>query len=412
MIEGGRIVSKEQFPRRDEKGAVLVVGLFAAPLLVGAIYYVVSVAEAIHQREALQVAADAGAMSTVVVEARAMNAIAVINWLMVAITTVTLPTRALLPAYAFIAGLPCFDTCSCKIVADAKRAHKELKQRSDRLEERAKTLLESLDQAQKSLAKEAPQAGEESARKNLSARTNELPEGARIEIHGSSKSPTQCRYGLPVEDDSFEAVCKRAKPWVYEFAVKIAKDTLDTFGSCKSGGLAMALASSDLSNPTGRICKEKQNAPCSGSGPHPKKVYEDAKNGNDWMQVWSEVNANLSDRGRHGVEVAAPEATGKDPEKALGMGFAQAEIFFDCSSGWSSCNRDEDAMWDSRWRGRLRRVHKPTISWGGDSKVKNELADPGHWSGKRNPLVSQRKPRPYSDAPLASVLRSNEGPTQ
>ncbi len=400
--------------RRDDRGAVLLIGMFSAPLLVGAIYYVVSIAEAIHQREALQVAADAGAMATVVVEARAMNAIAVINWLMVAITTVTIPTRALLPAYALVASLPCADPCSCKIVMDAKRAHKELKQRSDRLEERAKTLLEALDQAQKSLAKDGPEAGEESARKNMQSRTQELPSGASMDIHGSSLSPQSCRYGLPVEDDKFEQVCKRAKPWVDEFAFRIAKETLDSIGQCKSGALALAIASSDLQNPTGRVCKEKKNAPCSGSGPHPKKVFKDAKNGNDWMQVWSEVKGTLDDRGRKGVEFGAPQAEpGKDPKSDFGLGFAQAEIFFDCSGGWSSCNgNDEKAMWDTKWRARMRRVHKPEISWGSESRVKNELASADHWSGLRRPLVNQRKPRPWADAPLAATLRSEEGPTQ
>lgn len=401
--------------RRDQRGAVLIIGMLSTPLLVGAIYYVVSIAEAVHQREALQVAADAGAMAAVVPEARAMNAIAVINWLMVAITTVTIPTRALLPAYAFVASLPCADQCSCKIVMDAKRAHKELKQRSDRLEERAKTLLEALDQAQKSLAKEAPEAGEESAKSNLEARQDELPSGAQMEIHGSSLSPQSCRYGLPVEDDKFDQVCKRAQPWVMEFAFRIASDTLKSMGQCKSGPLALALAMPDLQNPTGsRVCKEKKNAPCSGSGPHPKKVYKEAKNGNDWMQVWSEVTGDINDRGRQGVAFGAPTTQSKDPKKEMGLGFAQAEIFFDCTGGWSSCNgSDEKAMWDSKWRARMRRVHKPEISWGGDdSKVKNELASPERWAGIRSPLVKERKPRPWGEAPLKSVLESQEGPTQ
>lgn len=401
--------------RRDERGAILLVGLFAAPLLVGAIYYVVAMAEAVQQREALQLAADAGAMSTVVVEARAMNGIAVINWLMVALTTVTIPTRALLPQYAFIASLPCADQCSCMIVKDAARAHKELKQKSDRLEQRAKQLLQAFDEAQKALAKESPGAGEESAKSNLQTRTAELPRSAQLAMHGSSYSPQSCRYGLPVEDDSFKQVCKRAKPWVEEFAFKIANDTLHSIGQCKSGALALALASSDLENPTGsRVCKEAQNAPCSGSGPHPKKVFSEAKNGNDWMQVWSDVTGTLDDRGRKGVNVASPRTESKDPSQDLGLGFAQAEIFFDCSSGWSSCNgSDEKAMWDAKWRGRMRRVHTPQISWGGDdARVKEELASADKWQGKRSPLARQRHPASWGEAPLKGELSSGEGPTQ
>ncbi len=47
------------------------------------------------------------------------------------------------------------------------------------------------------------------------------------------------------------------------------------------------------------------------------------------------------------------------PDAASIPAMAQAEFFYDCSGAWSSCNADEDAMWNFRWRARLRRFNQP-----------------------------------------------------
>jgi hypothetical protein len=50
------------------------------------------------------------------------------------------------------------------------------------------------------------------------------------------------------------------------------------------------------------------------------------------------------------------------PEAASIPAVAQAEFFYDCNGTWASCNANEDAMWNFRWRARLRRFNQPLDS--------------------------------------------------
>ncbi len=64
---------------RDERGAVLLVGIFAAVFLFGAAWFVLGTGDAIEHRETMQDAADSGAQSVAVLHARAMNMVALLN---------------------------------------------------------------------------------------------------------------------------------------------------------------------------------------------------------------------------------------------------------------------------------------------------------------------------------------------
>lgn len=404
-------------PLDDDRGAILVIGVLLAPFLVGAIYYLLSCATTMMQREGLQHAADASVFAPAVISARAMNAIAVMNVLMMCITSLLIPVRALLPAYTTIAGFGCNDPCTCAKVADAARAAALLGQKSARMERDARDLLTALSDAQAALAREVPQMGREAARQSA-MRTPAFLESPNASLYGPSLSPQGCRLGLPVEDDTFRNVCRRTRPYVWELALRIAGPrTLDTLGGCQSGAWALGLAAPDLSNPEGSVCREAAVPPCSGGGPHPKKVWHEAKNGHDYMQYWTRLYGRRFDRTRGGVEVTSKER-GSDPRRELNLGFAQGEIFYDCRGPWSSpaCNNaggEEDAMWNTRWTARLRRVHTPQISFSGDSIVKNELTSPSYWARLRDPLMSERRDPLGGSSEAASTLRAgSEGPLQ
>ena len=64
---------------RDQRGAVLVIGLFAAALLVGILYFVLGIGDTLFHTERMQDAADTGAFTLGVIHARAMNLIALLN---------------------------------------------------------------------------------------------------------------------------------------------------------------------------------------------------------------------------------------------------------------------------------------------------------------------------------------------
>jgi hypothetical protein len=402
--------------RADERGAVLTFGLFLAPFLVAAVYYVVATANVMMQREGLQAAADASVFAPAVVSARGMNAIAAINVLMMCIMSVVIPVRALLPAYMEVASMGCWGPCSCIRTADAARAATELSARSVMVEQRARDLLTALSDAQESIAERAPHQGVEAAKESARRTSAFLASGVSPDVYSSSLSKKGCRYGLPVEDDSFRAVCKRTKPYVNDVATRIAGQTLHTFGMCLSGPWALALAADDLSNPeSGSMCREAASPPCSGSGPHPKKVSDGAVNGSDHMQFWSRVEGHSFDAPRSGVEVGG-KTKGSAFDQALDVGIAQSEIYFDCSSGWASCNKNGDALWDTRWTARLRRVRAPELSFTNDHDVKEDLANADHWQEIRSKLYAERKDfttgvRANTEA-ANTLVNSQDGPLQ
>ncbi|MFK8002618.1 MAG: TadE/TadG family type IV pilus assembly protein, partial [Polyangiales bacterium] len=65
--------------RSDESGAMMVIGLFMAVFLVGMLYYIVGLGDAIAYRERMQDTSDVGSFTAAVVNARGMNLIVMLN---------------------------------------------------------------------------------------------------------------------------------------------------------------------------------------------------------------------------------------------------------------------------------------------------------------------------------------------
>lgn len=107
----------------------------------------------------------------------------------------------------------------------------------------------------------------------------------------------------------------------------------------------------------------------------PKTITQYAYNGNDWMQIWAvsavPVESNtLASRivrvparvfGR-GAEAEA-QAARRGDSSLLHVFLAQAEFYYDCKSVWESnkCNKAGSALYQMRWRARLRRVHNLNV---------------------------------------------------
>ena len=84
----------------------MVMGVFMATLLVGMIYYVWGVGDAVMFRERMQDASDTAAFSAAVIHARGMNMLALLNMIMAALAIVaaTMATIASMIGYAFAAA--------------------------------------------------------------------------------------------------------------------------------------------------------------------------------------------------------------------------------------------------------------------------------------------------------------------
>jgi hypothetical protein len=72
----------------DERGAILLMGVFMGIFMAGTLYYVVGLASAVSYRERLQDAADATAFAAAVTHARGMNLLVLLNQIMAALLAV------------------------------------------------------------------------------------------------------------------------------------------------------------------------------------------------------------------------------------------------------------------------------------------------------------------------------------
>jgi hypothetical protein len=78
---------------RDERGAILVLGIFMCACMVGALWYLAGIGSAIVYRERMQEGVDAVAFSGAVLHARGMNLIVLINLVMAAILAIRVAMR-------------------------------------------------------------------------------------------------------------------------------------------------------------------------------------------------------------------------------------------------------------------------------------------------------------------------------
>ena len=78
---------------RDERGAIMVIGVFMAIVLVGLLYYMSGLGQLLFRRERMQDAADAVALATAIGHARGMNLIVFINMVMAALVAIVLALK-------------------------------------------------------------------------------------------------------------------------------------------------------------------------------------------------------------------------------------------------------------------------------------------------------------------------------
>ncbi len=94
------------------------------------------------------------------------------------------------------------------------------------------------------------------------------------------------------------------------------------------------------------------------------RVWDLAANGNVFMQSWSYVKTERKqlqplDKVLRVADIfKASKSQGDGIEKEAST-YAEAEMYFDCSSTWSDASCQQLSPWAMRWRARLRRVHDP-----------------------------------------------------
>ena len=334
----------------DERGAVLVVGVFMASLLVGAIWYLMGIGDALVYREFLQDGADATAFASAVYHARGMNAVVMLNVIMAAVfaVVVALHVAHIIALIIMIASCAfAWTGIGAVICAAAISAEEFLASAIATVEPIVQQSIEGLHAGATAAATVTPLVAE--------ARAVEAARSYRPIVEGGlSLSQTLnpvAGFGLPVEDDDPEVLLEHAELNVASLVVA----PLQAFG-LPSGRIARALRG-------GVHFLYRMDG-----GPDPqqpsKRLIPAARNGNDelaiWGFVWGEQRKHTT--AKAGLKVATyGRLAPRDPSEASRFGGTKAEFYYDVRGNYPAWSTyEEDVLWNMRWRARMRRFVDPT----------------------------------------------------
>ncbi|HSO32498.1 MAG TPA: hypothetical protein VLT33_08280, partial [Labilithrix sp.] len=144
----------------DERGAIMVMGIFMCSCLVGALWYLAGIGDAILYRERMQEAADAIAFSDAALHARGMNLIVLVNLIMAVILSVRVGLRVgklvCTIAAAIFSALSLIQPQLAALAAPAAAAAETLDQVDRSSKEAIDVALQGLVKAQDVISKGTP----------------------------------------------------------------------------------------------------------------------------------------------------------------------------------------------------------------------------------------------------------------
>ncbi len=322
----------------DERGGVLVLGLFIAALLIGFLYYVVGIGGAIHHTERMQDSADSGAYSVAVMHARAMNLIALFNMVQLSVVALVSALIAVIAASLATIGWICSSrwrlilygwTIPFLVIVMVRAASAY-----DSAAPSVDTILRSSDRAQRVLIEDLPEIA--------SFRANRI-------VTDHYAPPARSGFSYPLTDMAVEEgnifdLCIRAFPYAYGSAHRAFDDI--PLPNIRNRARAYAAA---FIPPA-----------CLLQGVAPKRVPSDAHlGGEDFQLRFFTVGDPLPKLGESGVKTATwryDDGGGRDAELRDVLSrikLAQAEYYFDGPEPHS------EMLWHMGWRARMRRFRVP-----------------------------------------------------
>ncbi len=383
----------------DTRGAVMVMGLFMATFLIGSMWFMKGIGDAVVFKDRMQEAADHAVFTGAVVHARGMNVVAALNlimyviafiWVILCVLKDFLDFAVLLLTPCSVPPLPTAVVCA-PLLAIASPANRAVTVAKNIYEASAVNVgLPALSLAGTAAAIGYPWYGTYAGYSVGSDYNTMTMVAGPSNIPGFTfKLPLDKFFsgGKPPAVPAGGAAPAAAKPTSFNMKlglpVTLAKNSelCERFtGSLKS--FFPGFIGSVVSWVGGRFVEARGY--CKGGVWENemlgwKKMYSPAENGNDWLQVWAfnfpneykENNAEskvaLAMGPKFGVP-AAVAARGAVPPPA--MYNAQAEFYYDCENTWKNdaCNGDSTtgapkfyAVFNMRWMARMRRLKTPNL---------------------------------------------------
>lgn len=391
---------------RDEGGAVMVMGLFFALFLIGAMWSLKGIGDALVFRQRMQEGADNEVFAAAVMHARGMNLVAALNVLMRILSLLWLVMSVLrdllVIAMAILGACAAFwltsAICSPLFAVSCNAYDALVSARSTYENAVIKPVLPVLSGVETAAALGYPWLGSAMAAKvgdhydatGLAVGPSHVP-GLAFDVEldsmfdgsGDRDGTAACtartrgqgsdRQEQAKESDRDDAT-KLGLPLVNVENEKLCELAADSVADYFPGFLGSVLSwVAGAFNESGSYCSGfPWNTEILGW----KRMYKPAKNGSAYMQVWDVSFPGSYDDGHASSKVALAEGSKKGIPKAKQLRiadekpsffpfFAQAEFFYDCRGKWAGkdCNgdpeEDSEATFNMKWRARLRPVALP-----------------------------------------------------
>ncbi|HWL85210.1 MAG TPA: hypothetical protein VNO21_05380 [Polyangiaceae bacterium] len=365
----------------NQQGAVMVMGLFMAVSLIGSLWFILGIGEAVTLRDRAIEAADHAAFSAATVHARGMNYISALNLIMFALTVIYVGLAliadiclAIGDALGWAAFTPpvCepFDPLALAGVGDiACEAGAGIAEIGQTYSNILNPVFQGIGGLEEVIQIGMPIAAEGAAVDVVSSYTPFA--GAMISaslIPGFSSSSTG--IGLPLKTTKNQYLCDRAFNLVKEAVKSVIPSPISSvigLGLDAIDGVLDFLTTTPTAAGIG--CNggpfKNENVHIINSGGGGGASKDSPKNGSDTMQMYAMV-INAQDKEATGSEKRVSMSKNKGtsteaqtPKKQIY--YSQAEYFFDCTKAWTDpeCYDDpmKEASFSMSWRARLRRVY-------------------------------------------------------
>ena len=352
----------------DDRGAMMLMSLFLGLLLIGTLYYILGVGDALLYRRVMQDGADAGAFAASVIAAKGMNLHALLNVVMAVTAGVLLVIRSvevlLEIVLAILGGLAASIVLAPKalpLIAAITPAEAAVEKIGDAVEQFVRIAHDALDVAHHAVQRGYPLLAEARAVDMMAFQdVYDPPVSAGFVVPLFGPSLPDGGRGLPVEEADIGTLCDRAANALGDRLSNVSSRVPRWLLKFLGGVVAKALrlgkrrtcAEDIVESPRGVVARRSDGTQVWLG--HEEFQYRGYTIGGDpHRRHWK--------TGERGIRVAQGGRTqgrnGSYEAHAVGrIGLAQAEYYFD--------GREDRAewLWKQRWRARLRRF-RISRSW-------------------------------------------------
>ncbi len=355
------MASKRTSLVEETRGAMMLMSLFMALLLIGALYYLLGVGDAVIYRRIMQDGADAGAHAASVMGAKGMNLHALLNVVMAVTTGILLVIRSvevlleiIIGVLYGLAGTVILAAKAAALIALLSPVESTVERLGDAVEQFVRIAHDALDAAHHAVQRGYPLLAEARAVDAMAFQDAYDPPvagGFVVPLLGS-RLPKGGR-GLPVEEDEIGTLCDRVADGLSNrlsnVSSKVPKWLLELLGGAVGQALRLGkrrTCADDVVEPPRRVLQSRRDGTVVWLG-HEEFQYRAYSIGRDphenhWQH--GEGGIRIAQGGKEDGRSAAHKA------HLLGrLAFAQAEYYFD------GTEHKAEWLWKQRWRARLRR---------------------------------------------------------